>query len=198
MPPQDTSSTIYLARHGETPWNLEGRWQGQTDIPLHDVGRQQARELAERLRGCDIVHVHTSDLSRARETADIVAASLGVGPVIVDADLRERRFGVFEGRTRAECETLGEVWTRFLSDRRCFPPGAEAEPDVVARMRRALDRVMARLAAAGGAGLIVSHGSALRSLLGQVTSRPIAPVVNGALFRLDVRGAELGDCVLLD
>jgi len=191
-------ATVYLARHGETAWNLEGRWQGQTDIPLHDEGRRQARALAERLRACNIAHVHSSDLLRARETADIVAVALGLRAVTVDADLRERRFGVFEGRTREECETLGEVWTRFLADRRCMPPGAEPERDVVVRMRRALERVIAHRASAGGDALVVSHGSALRTLLGDITGRAIPPVGNGALFSLEVRGAGLADCVLME
>ena len=191
-------SAIYLARHGETAWNREGRWQGQNDIPLHDEGRQQARALAERLRGCGVTRVYTSDLLRARETADIVAAALGLAPVTPDPDLRERCFGVFEGLTREECEaTLGETWTRFVADRRCMPPGAEAEAAVLIRMRRALDRVVEGLASLSGAALIVSHGSALRSLLAAVTRQPIAPLGNGALFRLDVHGAELGACALL-
>lgn len=200
MSPGRAKSTVYLARHGETPWNLEGRWQGQTDIPLHEEGRRQARALVERLRRCEIALVHTSDLLRARETAEIVAAALDRGPVTVDADLRERRFGVFEGLTRHDCETtLGDVWARYLSDRRCLPPGAEPEPEVIARMRRAIERVIDRLAAtAGAAALVVSHGSALRSLLGDLTGRAIAPVGNGAVFRLDVCGPALGDCVLTE
>jgi probable phosphoglycerate mutase len=95
--------TLYLARHGETDWNLEGRWQGQTDIGLNGSGRAQAAALAERLAGHGIAHVSASDLSRARQTAEIVARRLGVATVAVDHALRERGFGVFEGLTREEC-----------------------------------------------------------------------------------------------
>jgi len=83
---------IFLARHGETEWNRVGRWQGSTDIPLSEVGRDQALALAERLRGRGITEAHASDLSRARETAEIVAAALGVAPVRLDARFRERSF----------------------------------------------------------------------------------------------------------
>ncbi|HEV3030468.1 MAG TPA: histidine phosphatase family protein, partial [Polyangia bacterium] len=88
---------VYLARHGETSWNREGRWQGHTDIALNDVGLGQARALGALLRGRDIERIHTSDLARARQTAETAAAMLGVTELVVDPGLRERSFGVFEG-----------------------------------------------------------------------------------------------------
>ena len=80
--------TLYVVRHAMTAWNAERRWQGQTDIPLSDEGRAQASSLVDRLRGLGLVSVHTSDLSRARETAEIVARALGL-PVVSDRDLRD-------------------------------------------------------------------------------------------------------------
>src|SRR5207253_901529 len=110
---------ICLARHGETEWNRIGRWQGATDIPLSDVGRAQARLLAERLRDRRIARVHASELSRARETAEIVAAHLGVPAPTTDRRLGERGYGAFEGLTRVECEERHPAaWARYLADRR--------------------------------------------------------------------------------
>src|SRR5512133_1933223 len=114
------AGTLYVVRHAMTAWNAERRWQGQTDIPLNDEGRAQARALVDRLRGRGLVSVHTSDLSRARETAVIVARALSL-PLVSDRDLRERGFGPFEGKTAAECAGLGDVWTRYVADRRCLP-----------------------------------------------------------------------------
>src|SRR5215207_7850054 len=126
---------IFLARHGETEWNRIGRWQGRTDIPLSDVGRAQAVALADRLRDRGITEIHASDLSRARETAEIVAAALGVSRIGFDPRLRERGFGSFEGLTRQECaERHAEAWQRYLADRRQTPSDAEPYEEVVARV----------------------------------------------------------------
>ena len=91
---------LYLTRHGETDWNAEGRWQGHTDVPLNSTGEAQARAMADALRGTGIGAVVSSDLRRACDTARIVAGILGVDVAYVDADLRERAFGLFEGLTR--------------------------------------------------------------------------------------------------
>jgi len=98
-------TTLLLVRHGETDWNAEGRLQGHTDRPLNERGRRQARSLAEELAKREISAVYTSDLARARQTADIVAAHLGL-PVVVEADLREKNWGSWEGLTAAERERV--------------------------------------------------------------------------------------------
>ena len=95
---------ILLARHGETSWNAIGRLQGHTDIELNEVGRDQALRLAQRLASAGVSEVWTSDLARARQTGEIVAAKLGLATPQVDRELRERHFGVFEGLTRDECQ----------------------------------------------------------------------------------------------
>jgi probable phosphoglycerate mutase len=181
-----TPRTLYLARHGETPWNLEGRWQGQTDIGLNDSGRLQAAALAERLDGRRIAHVSSSDLSRARETAEIVARRLGVGGIAVDHALRERSFGVFEGLTRDECAArFPDSWARYMADRRHAPPGAEPQEALVQRMRDAVARAAARANGdAGAAVLVVSHGGAIRALVAAVTGTTPPPMENGAVFRV--------------
>ena len=182
-----SAMTIFLARHGETEWNRVGRWQGNTDIPLSEVGRAQARQLAERLRERDVTEIFTSDLSRARETAEIVAQVLGVTRLRVDPRLRERGFGCFEGLTREECEERhAEVWARYLADRRTVPPGAEPQEQVVARVVAALTAVAQ--SDLTGHVLVVSHGAAIRSFLHTVTGTEPAPLANTALFLVNYQG----------
>jgi broad specificity phosphatase PhoE len=98
-------TTLILVRHGETDWNAAGRLQGHTDRPLNDCGRSQAEALAEKLAADQIDAVYASDLARARETADIVAARLGLR-LTVHADLREKDWGNWEGLTAAERERV--------------------------------------------------------------------------------------------
>jgi 2,3-bisphosphoglycerate-dependent phosphoglycerate mutase len=176
-----------------TAWNAEKRWQGQTDIPLCDEGRTQAHALVDRLRGRGLVSVHTSDLSRARETAEIVARALNL-PVVSDQDLRERGFGPFEGKTAAECATLGDIWERYVADRRCLPPGAEPDNEVVARMIRAVESTAAALPDDHSAALVVSHGSSIRSLLSHMVGEALPPLPNGALYRLVLAPSQSPVC----
>ena len=91
-------TTLLLVRHGETDWNAEGRLQGHTDTPLNDYGRRQAAALGEDLAGDGIDAVYSSDLARARETAEIVAGRLGL-PVVLEPGLREKNWGSWEGLT---------------------------------------------------------------------------------------------------
>jgi broad specificity phosphatase PhoE len=179
---------LYLARHGETDWNRDGRWQGHTDIELNDAGRAQAGTLADLLRGRDIARVHTSDLRRARETAEIVAARLGVEGLVVDRDLRERSFGIFEGLTRDECAArFPELWAAYRADTRSVPPGAEPHEGLVRRLHEAMTRAAAvgvGLAAGQDAAiLVVSHGGAIRALLARATGVTPPPLANVAVFR---------------
>lgn len=87
-------TTLYLARHGQTDWNKQKRLQGWTDIALNDLGREQARLLAKRMKNVSLDAIYTSTLSRTRETA---GALEGRAPIISVADLRERSMGEFEG-----------------------------------------------------------------------------------------------------
>lgn len=175
--------TIYLARHGETDWNRVGRWQGATDIPLSDAGRAQARALAAKLRERGIARVHASSLSRALETAQIIAEHLGLPAPAVDGRLRERGYGVFEGLTRDECaERFPAEWERYVAEGRVTPPGAEPHDEVVARVSAAIDQIAG--AAAAEAILVVSHGGCIRAFIHAIAGFYPPPLHNGAVFRL--------------
>jgi probable phosphoglycerate mutase len=177
---------LYLARHGETSWNREGRWQGHTDIELNDVGHGQARKLGELLRGRDIARIHSSDLARARQTAEAAAAILGITELVIDRELRERSFGIFEGLTRKECEQRHpELWTSYRADPRRVPPGAESQEALADRMHAAMSRALARRDEGDDAAvLVVSHGGSIRALLARVTGEMPPPLENVAVFRV--------------
>lgn len=150
------TTRVLLVRHGQSEWNAIGRWQGQADPPLSDLGRLQAREASRALGTVDAVWA--SDLQRAVETAAIIAGELGVGPVVVDPDLRERDAGEFSGLTRPEIE---ERFPGYLEARR-RPPGWEPDEHLLARTLGVLRRIAD--AAAGGEVLVVTHGGLVYTL----------------------------------
>jgi broad specificity phosphatase PhoE len=182
---------LYLARHGETEWNRIGRWQGATDIPLSEVGRAQARLLADRLRDRRIARVHASQLSRAFETAQIIADRLAAPAPIADPRLRERGYGAFEGLTREECaERFPGVWEQYLTDRRAVPPGAEPQAEVIERITAALTEIATDPGgqSESGAILVISHGGVIRSFIHATTGVVPPPLENVAVFRLGFEG----------
>ncbi len=187
---------LFLARHGETSWNREQRWQGQVDIGLNSSGLAQAQALAERLVGRGITHIVASDLSRARETAEIVARHLGIADLSIDPDLRERGYGVFEGLTREECESQQPSdWARYLADRTYTPARGERQELVVARMRIAVVRAATLAPTPEAPVLVVGHGGAIRALIAADTGLRPPPMENGATFRAlltpaGIHGAE--------
>jgi broad specificity phosphatase PhoE len=146
-------TTVLLVRHGETDWNREHRWQGWADVPLNELGRRQAAELAARLREVGLDAVYSSDLRRAFETAELVAAERGLR-VIADPGLREIDVGSWSGLTRAEIdERFGGVW----------PADAETDDAHAARVRGAAARILREHP--GGTVLLVTHGGTIRALL---------------------------------
>jgi probable phosphoglycerate mutase len=176
---------VYLVRHGETDWNVDGRWQGQTDVSLNAQGREQAGTIAELLRGVSLAGVVSSDLSRAHETARIAAQRLGIAVAYVDSDLRERRFGVFEGLTRDECaQAHPEAWRAWVEEQRT-PPGAESRKALTERVTAAIGRAVERVARTGSAVLVVTHGGALRAAVALATGELPARVDNGAIWKVE-------------
>jgi probable phosphoglycerate mutase len=106
----DKITRLLVIRHGETDWNLDARIQGHTDIPLNERGRWQAERLGQALADEGIHAIYSSDLQRARDTADAIARHAGL-PLQLDTTLRERHFGRFEGRTQDE---IGVHWPQEL------------------------------------------------------------------------------------
>ena len=139
-------TTLLLVRHGETDWNADGRLQGQTNRPLSDFGRQQARRLADELATEDFEAIYSSDLARARETAEIVGARVGL-PVELDPDLREKDWGTWEGLTAVERDRV-----EFVGE------STEAHQE---RILLALRRISARHPGDGRV-LVVTHGGSMR------------------------------------
>ena len=153
-------TTILLARHGETDWNSERRWQGHADQPLNDVGRAQARELAETLADRAIDVVYSSDLVRAHETALIVAERLEL-PVEVDAGLREVDVGDWAGRLVAEIEDADpEAFQLWRQGRKAWN-GGESYEEMGERVVAAVLRLATRHP--GQTVLIVTHGGSIRA-----------------------------------
>jgi broad specificity phosphatase PhoE len=188
----ETESIVLLARHGETEWNVAGRWQGGTVVRLSDAGRVQARALAEKVRGLGRwtpVGIHASDLERAFETASIVAAALQLPAPRREPRLRERGFGCFEGLTREECAVqFPDAWARYLADRRSTPPGAEPQQAIVDRVMAAMHEIAGAAASGAGAHLVVSHGGAIRTFVHAALGVTLPPVGNGAVFRISYAG----------
>jgi broad specificity phosphatase PhoE len=188
--PSPDVTRVLLVRHGQSEWNAEGRWQGQADPALSDRGRLQAREAALAVGAVDAIWA--SDLQRAAETAAIIAEGIGVGPVIVDPDLRERDAGEFSGLTRAEIEAR---FPGYLADER-RPPGWESDEHLLDRALRALHRVAA--AAPGGDVLVVTHGGLIYVLEGHLGA-PFARIANteGRWIEVGSGRLRLGERILL-
>lgn len=179
-----SSCALLLLRHGESTWNAALRWQGWADPPLSDQGERQARAAVSRLADAGLTSIASSNLARARRTAEILAADLGLGPVTVDADLRERSVGEWEGLTVDEIEAgwPGQM-TAYRERRIPSPPGGEDAPTLVARTSSALDRLARRRP--GQRVLVVSHGGVIRALeraLGDPSMAAGVPNLGGRWF----------------
>ena len=180
------SGEIWLARHGETDANAEGRVQGSIDEPLNDRGREQARALAEEARALGLKALYTSQLRRARETAEIVGAAVGLEPQ-ADERFAESWRGEWEGRLIADIRRADPgAWAGSLSidpagDGFRFP-GGESLEEHAARVEAAL----ADVASGPLPALVVCHGGTIRRALAarrpsELSERPLA---NGVLVRV--------------
>ena len=185
---------VLLVRHGQSEWNADGRWQGQADVPLTDLGRSQAHHATRALGAVDAIVA--SDLSRASETAMILSGELGVGPVVIDPDLRERDAGEWSGLTRAEIE---RAWPGYLAEEgpRRRPPGWEPDTDLLGRATAALVRI--HLLVPDGEAIAVTHGGLIYVIEGHF-GQPFERLANLGGRWLDVGDeglVSLGERVVL-
>ncbi|MGZ0710947.1 histidine phosphatase family protein (plasmid) [Coraliomargarita sp. W4R53] len=168
-------TALTLIRHGETEWNRARRIQGATDIPLNDTGREQARAAAALLRerrDSEQLVIVSSDLSRARETAEIIASELNLEAPAQYPGIRERSYGEAEGVDADEFRQRWGDWSAEI-------PGAEPWPDLRARGIAALGQAVAdlrRITAPSAASLIVvTHGAMIRELLRHASAGEFPP-----------------------
>jgi broad specificity phosphatase PhoE len=184
---------VYLARHGQTAYNLEGRFQGQLPVPLDDTGRAQAVDLAERAAAHGFVALWCSPLLRARETAEVVGERIGLQPR-EDARFMETDAGDWTDRSFAEIQ--GEAPDRFAAFAAGDPgfafPGGESFAEQEVRVSAALEDVERGELPA----LVVCHGMVIRAAFARRAGHPVRRterVPNAALVPLDPLEAEQAD-----
>jgi broad specificity phosphatase PhoE len=154
---------LVLVRHGQTDWNVQRKYQGQTDIPLNNIGRQQAQKLAPRMGEWSFDAACVSDLSRAWVTAEIITQgmSLSLQP---EPRLREMGFGVVEGMTFTEMQAqYPEMVAAWLADRNKPPKGGEKQDEFTARVQSLINDLKQKHD--GQTVLLVAHGGPLRELI---------------------------------
>lgn len=159
------SRRVVCWRHGQTVWNVETRFQGQTDIPLNDTGRAQAVRAARMLAALEPDAIISSDLQRAAETAAALGRITGL-PVTQHKDLRERSGGEWEGLTGAEIRAgWPEEYMKWQ------PPGGEPVEEVADAVAGAIERSVAELPP-GGLLVAVGHGASLRLGIARLLGLP--------------------------
>lgn len=163
---------LFLVRHGETDWNAEKRYLGQTDLPLNSKGRQQVLNLAHELKDVDFACCYTSDLIRASQTTSTILKGRDV-EIIIEIALREASFGTWEGLTHAEISRQHavelELWVE--SQGMTKPGGGESLGDLRGRLGAWLESLYAENPA--GNILVVTHGGPLRVILCLLMGLPV-------------------------
>lgn len=164
---------LWLVRHGETNWNVTQRYCGWSDVPLSRTGRAQARWLAHQLAPVRLQAIYCSDLSRAHETATLIAArQMQAVPLRISKQWRELNFGEWEGLTYDDIVRQSHSMPAFFTDPlHHAPPGGESLIDLLQRLRLALIQLQTETSA--GDIAIVSHGGLLRALLCSALQMPL-------------------------
>lgn len=175
----ESTSTILLVRHGQTEWNVQGKYQGQKDSPLTILGRKEAQALGQRLRESqrEIHSIWSSDLARASDTAEEVVSALKTRSGVTleirkDARLRERSFGILEGLTREECRNNHpEEMLKFGSDADyAISGGGESRSTLVARTESALIEIAKQTE--GKTCVVVTHGAVVSTFMRYILGIP--------------------------
>lgn len=192
---------LYLLRHGQTEWNIEGKIQGKTDIPLNETGLRQARCLAEGMREREISAVYSSPLLRAAQTAEILAEEKGLS-VSVLPELREVDFGLWEGRSWTEVDAeFHEDFRRWEENpAEYMPTGGESRESCRERCRAAMEQILAGTVTDAA---IVAHGGILAHvadyLLRNQKEKEEIIVKNASISIIEYdRSTEMGRLLLLN
>lgn len=166
---------IWLVRHGQTDSNLEGRFQGQLDIPLNDTGRDQARILADSLAEKKFHAVYSSDLLRARQTAEIITGRINL-PIKIDKRLREIYLGDVEGLLYSEVkDQYGyALFERIENPVDSRMPGGESVAEIAVRFKEAIDDIACMHP--GESVLVATHGLVIATMLCRVRGYPMETV----------------------
>ncbi|MGB1250059.1 MAG: histidine phosphatase family protein [Candidatus Promineifilaceae bacterium] len=164
------NNSYYLIRHGQTDWNLAGRWQGNADIPLNATGKSQAAAIAARLATRPIKAIYSSPLSRAAETAAAIA-QLHQLPIQFEPDLRERNAGIFEGLTRDDIERDYPASFEQMKHGIMIPPEGETSESIQARAVPIVKRIIADHPA--DSVVIVSHGGTIGAIIAHLLNLPL-------------------------
>ena len=161
-------SKLILVRHGQSLWNLEDRFTGWVDVPLTELGRQEAKRAGEKLKGYKIDIAYTSVLTRAQETLSVILANAGIQvPIIRDQALNERHYGDLQGLNKARtAEKFGadqvKIWRRSYD---VPPPNGESLKDTAERTLPFFERCILGDVAEGKDVLVVAHGNSNRSIV---------------------------------
>lgn len=193
------STLVLVARHGETDWNAERKWQGNTNVSLNESGKAQSEILAESLLTEKITSIYSSDLSRARETAEIVARKLNIDEVKVDKRLRERNLGALEGKKTEEISRITGIGRDELNIISMTGDASiEQLESFVGRISGAFDYI--RRNEEGKCTLVIAHGGVMMALNLMLLGKPLTKrFTNGEILRLrysmgwsnaDISGSE--------
>ena len=172
MTPAAANAHLWLVRHGQTNWNLEGRYQGQADVPLNEAGWAQARALLTEWPARDFAAIYSSDMRRALDTAQLIGAHLNL-PVEIDRRLREVGLGLWEGMVVGDIQAkYAAEWLERTSDPlNARPPGGETLAEVAVRAWAAADD-LAR-AHDSREVVVVAHGLTLAAIRVRALSLPL-------------------------
>jgi len=186
----NNKTIFYLARHGQTEWNVAQRIQGQLDSPLTAQGKQQARSLAEQCRALNITQILTSPLGRAVQTADICGQVLQLSPIQIKG-FEERHFGDWQGKYTYQVNTLSDYdeITSQITD--CKPQQGESSKQLLTRFEGTLREELKN--ATQGISLIIIHGDILRCFMAQFVPNltPNSASKGSASTGYDYKNAEL-------
>ena len=181
---------IYLIRHGETDWNHQKRRQGRRDVPLNDQGREQMRRCGKLIAGLPADAIITSPLSRAAESAEILAECMGLAPdsIVADEGLIERDFGDVDGMTKAELKAYRAR-------------GGNEHQEPLYRVRERMMRTILAYARKNDKKhiVLISHSAAIKSVFVRLYGKPELQrkqTKNAGVSIIEYRGGRLHPCVL--